>query len=159
MGCVEFGQLSKLEEVRLTQPYAAVLALSLQTSSVSAAPVPAPVRAPVTAPVCPEMGSGAASLLLLLLASLAWPTRGLERPSRDLERPTRSLERPTRSLERPTKGRVPFRPGPSLDLVEGDMVVLDTQGEGGARLRVDNLKYQYNQILGHQLLSTEPTKL
>ena len=87
------------------------------------------------------MASGAGPLLLLLLASLAVglerPTRGLERSTRGLERSTyRGQLRPTRSLERPTKGRVPFRPGPALSLVEGDMVVLDTQGEGGARLRV-----------------------
>ena len=52
MGSVEFGQLSKFVEVRLTQPYAAVLAL--QTSSVSAAPVTAPVKAPFTAQLQPQ---------------------------------------------------------------------------------------------------------
>ena len=39
----------------------------------------------------------------------------------------------TSSLEPPVRGSVPFRPGPDLALVEGDVAVAVTQGGGQAR--------------------------
>ena len=39
----------------------------------------------------------------------------------------------TSSLEPPVRGTVPFRPGPDLALVEGDVAVAMSQGGGQAR--------------------------
>ena len=39
----------------------------------------------------------------------------------------------TSALERPVRGRVPFRPGPDLALVEGDVAVPVSQGGGQTR--------------------------